>query len=183
MEELLKLRKKYECYRCNTKDLLFSWDFVRKKPILILEGGPRHACLPYQEDADVRATNCRYCGSQDVLWVRRDKKYELTESYGLPHTCDEYRQCYADHKAALREDYAFEKKWAKSQKENSKCKKCNGRGFKSRLRKRRHDSKPYYRFVPCKVCKNIGTFTEYAVKTYLKSLRKKYWPFKPWMRG
>jgi ribosomal protein L40E len=174
--------KKYSCRKCGKDDLTWSWNFATKRRIL-LENNYTHKCLstPTSEDEDVRSTKCRHCGSQDVLWVKRSEKYELTESYGLPHICDQFKQYREDYKQALRDNYAFEKKWIHGHADDSECKKCKGRGIKQQKRKTR-DGQPWLKVKRCLTCRGIGTFSVYHKKNYLKTLRELYWPYKPWMK-
>ena len=178
-------KKLSTCRRCGVQ---ISWSCNRTtnrpaaiEPAPIYPGDDRwrlHEC-PCD---DVSPTTCRYCGSTSVFWVKRDSKFELTEAYGLPHACEQFTQYKVNYRAALRDDYAFEKKWVNSFLDNAVCMRCLGTGYRIRHGRDGGPPKRGLGCVPCKRCRHIGKFTADAKKFYLCSLRKKYWPWKPWMK-
>lgn len=216
------------CKGCQEGNLFWGWHFVKKKPLLVDEHNYMHRC-PTPQTRDVFPGWCVTCKTPELLWLRKNTGFELTESYGLPHACEidpatviqdmgtghckycktsdliwvqvnaKYTLRHSDgtqHKCeayspymkdwaeAKRMDYAFEKAWLKAIPDDSPCKKCKGKGYKQFLSKSKKIMHKYYTTEPvlmnrsCLHCKRMGTFSLANKKYYLKSLRKKYWPFK-----
>ncbi len=164
------------CKWCKTADLLW---FEQPNGMFQLTEtfGLPHVCdemklanEEVQESNQVLPGQCKYCKTPDLTYVRQGR-LQLRDRDGQQHKCDEYRAIWTAHKAALREDYAFEKKWLKSVPDDYKCKKCKGTCY---IRRKRKDRETQRR---CKPCRGMGTFTAHAKREYLKALRKAYWPF------
>jgi hypothetical protein len=123
-----------------------------------------------------------------VFWVRKTEnnkdKYEMIESYGLPHSCPEGRQFILDWNEAKRIDYAFEKARFKAIPDGTICKKCDGKGHTFQVIKNERILAQYGTNLPfrkaklCRKCKSIAVFSAENKAFYLKNLRKKYWPYK-----
>lgn len=162
--------KSITCTTCNTPDLFWSYDWRKRRSSLLDSNNRFHEC-----DVEIRPAECRYCKAKELFWVRKAKKYEMTESYGLPHVCPEYRQYHLDWRESKRIDYALTKKWLKSIPECVPCVPCEGTGWVAAKRKNR-----FRTMMHCQSCKGMGMFTEHVKKEYLKRLRKKYWPYQPY---
>lgn len=75
------------CNGCQ-QSLFWSWNFHKKKPHMVDKTGWPHDCkTPHKQD--VFPGWCDTCGSTDLLLLRGAYGFELTESYGLPHTCEQ----------------------------------------------------------------------------------------------
>lgn len=161
--------KAVTCPRCKQGDVYWTTCRVIKRKILVDVNNVRHEC-----DIDIRPGACIYCKRTDELfWIKRDKKkVELVESYGLQHICPEFTKFLQDWKEALRINYAWEKKWVNSFPKDTKCPDCkHGVTF---VQKRKWT----YMFR-CTTCRGLGSFSGSNIHSYLKALRKKYWPYKP----
>lgn len=160
------------CKYCNKEGLFWSYDFRKARRILIcLEEKDIHDCSSQE---DIRPASCMHCQAKDLVWVRKNTKFELTESYGLQHTCDVGREYYLAWKEAKRINYAFEKAYLENIEDGTICKKCKGLGTKHYAR-----SNHRWKSCWCKYCKGIGIYGKNQKKWFLKQLRKKYWPWKP----
>lgn len=81
-----------KCKRCGFEGVHWNQASVTKKWILYENvSGSKHLC----QDEKLKAVKCKYCRADDLHWAEevnratKEKKAVLTESYGLPHSCDE----------------------------------------------------------------------------------------------
>lgn len=165
------------CRACKKSEKLYwSWDFNKRIPILVDETEHpwdlRKILVKHECEQDVKpAKPCKYCKTDNLFWVRKDKKYELVESYGLMHVCNEFRQYYQDWLEAKRMNYALEKNRLKSIPDDTVCTDCKGKPKKAIRRRKK------IKFPICVSCKGIKTYTPYLKKIFLKQLRREYWPW------
>lgn len=75
------------CKKCQEGGLFWSWNFYLKRPHLIDKYHSIHAC-PTPQTRDVFPGWCETCKAPELLWLRKQNGFELTESYGLPHSCE-----------------------------------------------------------------------------------------------
>lgn len=178
-----KTNKTYACRACGKSGLIWRHNHNTKLNFLVEVGatkyGKSHIYTHSCPEQDMRPGKCRYCKAVDLVWVRQNSKYELTESYGLPHACNERTEMWLAHKEALREDYARTKKWFNSFPEDFQCSACKGSGFRRRHTK--GANKVCIAYWKCKKCRGVGTFSSNRKRLWLGSLRQKYWPYRPWM--
>lgn len=78
--------RKAVCKYCQTS-LIWNWNFFSKEPILTNEFGHHHDCKGHAQD--VFPGWCKKCNALDLVWIRKNHQMELTEAYGLPHTCEQ----------------------------------------------------------------------------------------------
>lgn len=76
------------CTGCQQSDLYWAWDFRSKKRILVDKTNSWHMC-PTPQTEDVFPGWCEKCAAPDLLLIHKQKSFELTENYGLPHTCEQ----------------------------------------------------------------------------------------------
>lgn len=177
------------CKLCGEPNLMWSWDFQKKRPLLVkfdpifFSSEEIHECpkIKTPDKGDLVPAICKYCKNPDLFWTKEGNKYELIETYGLPHICSEYKKIEEAHKEAKREDYARTKLWLKTFSEDHLCKRCKGRGSSLRTRKGKRN-RQVYSIKKCSLCRGIGSFTEANKRLFLKKLRKSYWPYRPWMQ-
>ena len=62
----------------------WSWSYHEKKPILVIDDYV-HKCT----SRDIFPGWCKQCERTDLLLVRKKQELQLTENFGLPHTCTE----------------------------------------------------------------------------------------------
>lgn len=81
------------CNDCQNADLFWSWNFLTGRSYLVDHLNYPHTC-PSPQTQDVFPGWCEKCQAPDLLWLRKQEAFELTESYGLPHACEqhEYRK-------------------------------------------------------------------------------------------
>lgn len=75
------------CKNCGFEGLYWSWNFRINKPCLV-EGRMAHNC-PTPNTRDVFPGWCDKCKAPDLIYLRKKDGLELTESYGLPHACEQ----------------------------------------------------------------------------------------------
>ena len=71
------------CRFCGQKGF-WSWNYYDKKPMLVVEDQV-HTCT----SRDIFPGWCTECKRTDLLLVRKKHLLQLTEHFGLPHTCTE----------------------------------------------------------------------------------------------
>jgi len=170
------------CVTCKAPDLLW----LRKKEGFELTEsyGLPHTCEQKDIITNMSDAKCKACNTTGLFWVVVLGKYTLTHPDGSKHTCPEYNVLHNDWAEAKRMDYAVEKAWINSYPDDSKCTKCKGDGHTTFLSKSKKNlqtygsSEPILMQRPCMRCKRLGTFYVEKKKSYLKELRKKYWPYK-----
>lgn len=157
----MKLTK---CKRCGAEGVYWTQTRYRKW-ILLTQKDEQHHC----DDGKLTAVKCKYCNSDDLHWAEeinpytQAKKMVLTESYGLPHACDERLAFIAKEKQDKKDKYEAEKKRIAAHPDGV-CMQCKGTGYSA-------DSVGY-----CSSCVGHRTFSETSRKRMLNSLRMKIWP-------
>lgn len=76
------------CTGCQASNLFWSWNFDTRKRLLVDKYNLPHHC-PTPNTRDVFPGWCVKCNAPDLLWLRKSNGFELTESYGLPHACEQ----------------------------------------------------------------------------------------------
>jgi hypothetical protein len=159
----MKLTK---CKRCNAENVFWSQSMNGRWTLTDNATLQQHFC----EDGKLKAVKCKYCSADDLHWaeeinpVTQLKKVVLTESYGLPHACDERIAAIAKEKQDKKDKYEAEKKRVANHPDG-KCPTCGGTGYSS----------PNF-FTSCPNCYGQATFTERTRKTMLAVVRAKIWP-------
>lgn len=169
------------CKKCNAPELMW----IRKAEHMELTEpyGLPHTCEQDHTIESITNAECKYCKTPGLLWVDANGKYTLVNATGDKHVCEQYTTFANDWKEAKRMDYAIEKKWVKSFPDDTRCKKCDGKTYTTRLSRDKRQMAKMLSDVPvvvsksCKKCKRIGTFTKARKADYLRMLRKRYWPF------
>jgi hypothetical protein len=133
---------------------------------------------------EISKARCRLCKTNGLFWVKVQSKWTLSDSNGVRHDCGLYPVYSKEWAEAKRLNYAFEKKWLKSIPDGTPCKRCKGRSRVRYFSKAKailakyNTTEPVEMIRPCLHCKRIGTFSAENKKSYLKDMRKKYWPFR-----
>lgn len=164
------------CKRCKTPGLF--WMEVVKPGVdkavwtLRTASGNRHFC----ESESIKIVKCKFCKADDLHWaedVKPDgsKKMQLTESYGLPHACDEQIAFRAKERQDKKDKYAAIKERVTATPDGP-CAKCNGSGRATSALSERTWSIHTY----CDCCDGLGQFTWKTRKSMLSSARNKIWP-------
>ncbi len=186
-----------QVHKCNSRDIFPGWCEQCKRTDLLLvrkteysfqlteNYGLPHTCAENgQTDIeDMSEAKCKHCSTTELFWVKERNRWRIVNATGEKHVCEEYPIYMKAWAEALRMDYAFQKAWLKSKPDESQCKRCKGKGertFQSRdkrLMQKYSSSEPITVFRLCRHCKHIGTFSPERKKSYLKSLREKYWPY------
>lgn len=150
------------CKRCSAKNVYWTQDW-RGKWTLLDEMGTAHYC----NEEKLRAVKCKYCNADDLHWaeeinpVTKLRKAILTESYGLPHACDERIAFIAKARQEKKDKYEAEKKRIEAQPDGP-CPKCHT---------------PH---VPnCSYCRGYGSFTAWSKRRMLENIRSEIWPMIP----
>lgn len=97
------------CKKCGTANL--NWWFGYEGWVLVSYlDRKQHTC----EGGEVNLVKCKYCPANDLHWMKETMpdgqiKSVLTESYGLPHECDERKQFIEKQKQDKKDLYAKEK--------------------------------------------------------------------------
>lgn len=171
------------CFKCNGKDLAWIRKEAQRFELTESYGLP-HTCEQEEPIQGIDKAKCKFCHKTDLLWVKQKNKFTLTETTGLAHSCPLKDPFYKDWSEAIKDNYAFEKKWINSIPDEHKCKKCDGTGLlkylcrNKRLLIKYQTDQAVQVSKGCKKCKRIGHFTKLKKTFYLKELRKRYWPFK-----
>ena len=76
------------CKACQETSLKWGWNFATRRSVLLNEQGQLHRC-PTPLVQDIFPGWCKTCKAPDLLWLRKQNGFELTESYGLLHMCGE----------------------------------------------------------------------------------------------
>ena len=74
------------CNACQEGNLFWGWNFNQNKVVLVDHQNYMHRC-PTPQTRDVFPGWCETCKAPELLWLRKSTGFELTEAYGLPHTC------------------------------------------------------------------------------------------------
>lgn len=182
------------CGKCQAPDLVW----LRKQRGFELSEtyGLPHVCstLPVAYNGKIRPpleeeiqemskAKCRFCGRKDLLWVQVNAKFSIVDYHGDKHDCGGYGQMTIAWKEAKRMNYAFEKAWLKSIPDGDVCKSCKGRKSvrfftKNKRLLAKYNTTTLEMTRPCLRCKRIGIFSPENKKSYLKTLRMRYWPFR-----
>lgn len=76
------------CNACQTKGLFWGWDPRISKPMLVDMYRFMHHC-PTPKTDDIFPGWCDKCQAPELLWLRKQNEFELSEAYGLPHLCEQ----------------------------------------------------------------------------------------------
>lgn len=163
----MKLTK---CKRCDANNVYWSQGSYGKWTLYNQDGG-KHTC----DDGKLKDVKCKYCSANDLHWAEevnpdtKEKRHVLTESYGLPHACDERIATLAKEKKERSDKYEAEKKRVNEHPEG-KCAPCNGTGNDlSKVGLSRG-------YGLCTNCHGHGRFDVYTRKHMLASVRQQIWP-------
>jgi hypothetical protein len=83
-----KSKELVTCTDCQQSDLFWSWNWAKRKPLLVEDHGFPHHC-PTPHTRDIFPGWCLHCKALELMFVRKSDGFELTESYGLPHACEQ----------------------------------------------------------------------------------------------
>lgn len=159
------------CKRCDAKNVYWFQGHNGKWILKNSEDGQLHVC----EDGKLKAVKCKYCNADDLHWAEevnpqnQTKKMVLTESYGLPHACDERIAFVAKEKQQKKDKYEAEKQRILAHPEG-KCPQCSGNGYGNTGSLMNN---PYAR---CASCYGYGYFSEKSKKDMLSIKRREIWP-------
>lgn len=155
------------CKRCDAKNVFWCQN-ANGRWHLVDDLGKQHFC----DDGKIKAVKCKYCNANDLHWAEdinphtQQKKMVLTESYGLPHACDERLAFLAKEKQDKKDKYEAEKKRVHAHPDG-KCTLCNGTG---------NDLSSKTGYGLCVNCHGQGSFNERNRKQMLADERRKIWP-------
>lgn len=106
------MAKAVTCKRCGEDGLTWISDLGRWK---LTKADPQRLMMTdHRCKEGPRPTTCKDCGANDLHWFQNhmedgSTRWTITESYGLPHACDERRKKQDDAKQKKRDFYAKEK--------------------------------------------------------------------------
>jgi hypothetical protein len=161
----MKLTK---CKRCNAENVYWIQSAYGKWILQDNTTQQQHHC----EDGMLKAVKCKYCNADDLHWAEeinplsKEKKHVLTESYGLPHACDERIKQLAKEKQEKADKYEAEKKRVAAVPEG-KCISCNGTG---------NNIGSLSGYGLCTHCRGMGRFDERTRPRILAIARQQIWP-------
>lgn len=155
--------KAVSCKRCSTDNLFWTQN-LNGKWNLIDKVGNVHRC----NDGEFKSAKCKFCNAEDLHWAEETRpggpaKYVLTESYGLPHACDERLAHMATEKQRKKDEYTLEKKRITDTPDGN-CSECSGRGYSGN------------QAGSCLKCLGMGLFSEKTKKNMLYKVRLRIWP-------
>ena len=101
--------RKTVCQYCQASDLTWNWNFRLQEPMLTDKHGHYHNCTAHEHD--VFPGWCKKCDAVNLLWIRKEGHMELTEDYGLPHTCEQDFSIYSIDNATCRHCKATNLLW------------------------------------------------------------------------
>ena len=162
----MKLTK---CKRCDADNVYWTQNAIGKWTLLNSDNVQHHC-----DDGKLKAVKCKYCSADDLHWGEElvqggggVKRAVLTESYGLPHACDERIAFLAKEKQDKKDKYEAEKKRINAIPDNKPCESCNASGynFNSQLISNR-----------CVHCFGYGRFSPTTKKDMLAHVRRQIWP-------
>ena len=87
------------CHYCGQQGF-WSWSSYKKQPVLVVDDEV-HRCA----GKDIFPGWCNHCKRTDLLLVRKEWVFQLTENYGLPHTCTEDGQTEIEDVSAAKCKY------------------------------------------------------------------------------
>jgi hypothetical protein len=158
------------CKYCNEDGLM--WMEVSGRWTLMKEGRDsglvrreKHVCSGPMPDVTASAS-CKFCGAQDLVWTEEKTKdgkpkAVLTESYGLPHACDQRIEFMAKQRQERKLKYEAAKTRILGAHPGP-CGACKGNGF--------WDGKI------CAACCGEGTFNDRSRRRMLSYERSQIWP-------
>lgn len=158
------------CKRCDAKNVYWSQGAYGKWVLHDQEGG-QHKC----QDDKLKAVKCKYCPANDLHWAEeinpdtKETKHVLTESYGLPHACDERIATLAKEKQEKKDKYEAEKKRVAALP-NGPCIPCKATG---------NDLSPIglrTGYGLCKDCKGHRHIDDRSRANMLAAMRREIWP-------
>lgn len=156
------------CKRCDAKGYFWSQNASGKWQLKD-EQGQLHHC-----DDKIKAVKCKYCNSADLHWAEeihtqaQEKKMVLTESYGLPHACDERIGFIIKENQDKKNKYEAEKTRIIAHPDG-KCEPCNGTGNNLA-------GASSYSHGLCISCHGQANFTKHTRKAMLANERRNIWP-------
>lgn len=161
----MSYRKTVACKKCQTPNLFWIQSNITGKWTLQDAVGGRHSC-----GDSIRLVKCKYCNSEDLHWAEElqpdgGKKMILTESYGLPHACDEKLAALAKQRQEKKDAYQAIKTKINNIPDGP-CPSCSGTGR----------GKPPSTSWHCEDCCGHGTFSMSSRKSILYQARQKIWP-------
>ena len=157
------------CKRCNAEGVYWERSLTGKWTLFEESTAKRHFC----QDEKLKAIKCKYCSSADLHWaeevdpITQNKKMVLTESYGLPHACDERIAFVAKEKKEKKDKYEAEKTRIMNVPDGI-CSACRGTGYS-------HNATQNI-LGTCGNCIGFGSFSERNRKAMLANVRLKIWP-------
>lgn len=156
-----------KCKRCGFEGVYWNQSSATGKWILYEKNTyNKHFC----QDDKLKAVKCKYCRADDLHWAEEVdpntqlKKAVLTESYGLPHSCDERISFAAKEKQGKKDRYSAEKERVAAMPDGL-CTQCRGTGLMT-------DGNKSY----CSSCRGYGSFSDQGRKWILASMRRELWP-------
>lgn len=164
--------KTTKCKRCDAENVFWMQNANGKWQLCEERTGTPHYC----DDGKLKAVKCKYCPANDLHWaeeidpITKHKKMVLTESFGLPHACDERIAFIAKEKKDKKDKYEAEKKRINEHPEG-KCPTCKGTGNNttSQISVSWH----------CANCYGWGSFSPNTKKSIIAASRDKIWPNMP----
>lgn len=159
------------CKRCSTPSLKWEQSLGGKWILYTYPEGQPHRC----NDEELKPVKCKYCTANDLHWAEdvnphtKAVKMVLTESYGLPHACDERLAIVAKDKQEKKDKYELEKKRVTEHPEGP-CFVCKGTGYTPNTS---------LAFATCPTCSGWGRFTDKTRKSILTNIRNQIWPNLP----
>jgi len=157
------------CKRCGAEKVYWEKSINGKWTLFDENTARKHFCA----DNELKAVKCKYCTSSDLHWaeevdpISKGKKMVLTESYGLPHACDERIAFMAKEKQNKKDKYEAEKKRINEHPDGT-CPVCKGSGYSSDPSKNS--------MGVCGCCVGTGSFSYFTRKNQLALIRYRIWP-------
>lgn len=150
------------CKKCNAANL-FWIQLGNGRWMLQDNQGAQHRC----NTDELKAVKCKYCPADDLHWAEERQedgtvKRVLTESYGLPHACDERIAFLAKQKQEKKDQYEAIKTRVNNTPDGP-CPTCKGSG-----------SRPLS--TCCTNCCGHGHFNARTRKNILYHARLQIWP-------
>lgn len=158
--------KLIKCKRCTAENVYWIQDIRGKWRLNDASTDREHVC----DDSMLKPIKCKYCAAEDLHWaeeinpVTQVKKMVLTESYGLPHACDERIAIKNKEKQDKKDKYESEKTRINSQPEGP-CVPCKGTGYVQSSN-----------FGVCPNCLGMRKFNTRTRDWILTSIRNQIWP-------
>lgn len=165
-----------KCKRCDAPDLYWTQGLNGKWLLRNSIDDSQHHC----DDGKIKAIKCKYCNAADLYWAEemntgtQQKKMILTESYGLPHACDERLAAIAKDKKDKKDKYDAYKQQINAIP-NGVCTTCKGTGYCNTNQIAPLGTQGGV-FGLCSTCRGHAKFNEHTKKIMLATERRKIWP-------